>query len=111
MDKIREQTKVRVARHRAHNKTVTLPVTLPVTQGNAIETETETETELEKQQQEIRLLLGNTPLSRITDQKLRSLAERHGGNELMHIADIAAETWRRKNIDISNPGGYLQSLC
>src|ERR1035441_3495276 len=110
MDKIREQTKVRVARHRAHNKTVTLPVTLPVTQGNAIETETETE--LKKQQeQEIRLLLGNTPLSRITDQELRSLAERHGGKELMHIADIAAETWRRKNIDISNPGGYLQSLC
>lgn len=105
LDKIREQTRIRVARHRAKPN----DVTLLVTQGNA--TETETEIEPEKQQQEIRLLLGNTPFFRITDQELRSLAERHGGKQLMLAADIAAETWRRENKEIPNPGGYLQSLC
>ncbi len=49
MDKIREQTKVRVARHRSNKKNVAVPVTLQVTLSNAIETETETE--IEKQQQ------------------------------------------------------------
>ena len=105
LDKIREQTRQRVARHRAKPK----DVTLPVTHGNA--TETETEIEPEKQQQKIRSLLINTPLSRITDLELRSLAERHGGKQLVLAADIAAETWRRENKEIPNPGGYLQSLC
>lgn len=105
LDKIREQTRLRVAKHRGKPK----DVTLPVTHGNA--TETETEKELEKQQQEIRSLLINTPLSRITDQELRSLSDRHGVKQLMTAADIAAETWRREHKEIPNPGGYLQSLC
>jgi len=105
LEKIREQTRQRVARHRAKLK----DVTLHVTHGNA--TEKETEIEPEKQQQGIRLLLKGTPLCRITDQELRSLAERHGGKQLMLAADIAAETWRRETKEIPNPGGYLQSLC
>ena len=109
MDRIREQTKVRVARHRSNKKNVTLPVTLQVTKGNA--TETETELEPEKQQREIRLMLESSPLSRITDLELRSLTDRHGGKQLMLAADIAAETWRREHKEIPNPGGYLQSLC
>jgi len=66
LDKIREQTRQRVSRHRAKAK----DVTLLVTQGNA--TETETESKLEKQQHEIRLLLSKTPLCRVTDQELKS---------------------------------------
>lgn len=105
LEKIREQTRQRVARHRAKPKNVTLHVT----HGNA--TEKETEIEPEKQQQGSRKLLKDTPLCRITDQELRSLAERHGGKQLMLAADIAAETWRREKKEIPNPGGYLQSLC
>jgi predicted phage replisome organizer len=105
LDKIREQTKQRVARYRAKAK----GVTLQITHGNAAETETEID--LEKQQHEIRLLLENTPFRRLTDQELRSLAERHGGKQLMLAADIAVETWHRDKEEIHNPGGYLQSLC
>ncbi|MBE2889659.1 phage replisome organizer N-terminal domain-containing protein [Geobacter anodireducens] len=107
LDKIREQTRQRVARHRAKAK----GVTLPVTPSNATETEAETEIELEKQQHNVRSLLKDTPLFRITDKELRSLAERHGCKPLMLAADIAAEAWRREKKEISNPGGYLQSLC
>ena len=103
--KIREQTRQRVARHRAKPK----DVTLHVTQCNAANTDTELEPE--KQQQEIRLLLKGSPLNLISAQELRSLAERHGLKQLMIAADVAAETWRRENKEIPNPGGYLQSLC
>jgi len=103
--KIREQTRQRVARHRAKAKSVTLHVT----QSNAAETETEIE--LEKQQHEIRFLLNNTPLCRISDDELRSLVYRHGSKQLMLAADIAAETWRREKHEIQNPGGYLNSFC
>lgn len=106
LDKIKEQTRQRVARHRAKAK----GVTLPVTQGNATDTDTEIDLDLEKQQQ-IRLLLQNTPLSKITDRELRSLIKRHGELHLLSAADIAVETWRRENKVIQNPGGYLQSLC
>lgn len=105
LDKIREQTRQRVARHRAKAKSVTLPVT----HSNA--SETETKIEQEKQQQGIRLLLMNSPFSRITDQELHSLAERHGFDKLKLAADVAAETWRREKDEIRNTGGYLNSLC
>lgn len=70
LEKIREQTRQRVARHRAKPK----DVTLRVTQSNV--TETDKEIKLEKQQ-DVRLLLKNTPLCRITDQELQSLIVRH----------------------------------
>ncbi len=105
MDKIREQTRARVARYRGNKKNVTLQVT----QGNATETETKIETE--KQQQEIRLSMENTPFSRITEQELRKLTDRHGCKQVSVSADIAAETWRRNHKEIHNPFGYLLSLC
>lgn len=107
LEKIREQTRQRVARHRAGAK----EVTLLVTQGNARETDAEIEREKDKQNSVIRPLLSNTPLSRITDQELLTLAERHGSNKLALAADIAAETWRRGKEDVENPGGYLQTFC
>jgi len=59
----------------------------------------------------VRLLLQDTPLSRISDHDLRDLQQRHGIERLIQAADIAAETWRRKREDPRNPGGYLQTLC
>ena len=109
MDKIREQTKVRVARHRSNKKNVTAPVTLQVTLSNA--TETETETEIEKQQQKIRLLLSGTPLSKISEKELKILIKRHVSERVIQAADFAAEKWRRERKEIKNPGGYLQTFC
>jgi|GEM_PF-634541 len=109
MDKIREQTKVRVARHRSNKKNVTVPVTLQVTLSNGTETETETETE--KQQQEIRLLMVNTPFCKVAAQALKKLIDQHGFKQVSLAVDIAAETWRRDHKEIRNPGGYLQTLC
>ena len=109
MDKIREQTKVRVARHRSNKKNVAVPVTLQVTLSNAIETETETE--IEKQQQEIRLLLSGTPLSKISEKELKILIKRHVSERVIQAADFAAEKWRRERKEIKNPGGYLQTFC
>lgn len=74
LEKIREQTRQRVARHRAKPK----DVTLHLTHGNAAELETEKEQE--KQQQGIRLRMKDTPLYGITDQELRSLADRVEGH-------------------------------
>jgi len=111
LEKIREQTKKRVAKYRAKPKDVTLPVTLQVTQGNAIETETETEREIEEKQQTIQLLLEGTPFCRVSDQEVSMFVERYGSERVMRSADIAAETWRRDNKKIKNPGGYLQKLC
>jgi len=107
LEKIREQTKQRVARHRAGAK----DVTLQVTQSNATETDAEKENKKEKQHNDIRILFADTPLCRITVQELSALAVRHGTKQLMLTADVAAETWRRDKRDIQNPGGYLQSLC
>lgn len=109
MDKIREQTKVRVARHRSNKKNVAVPVTLQVTLSNAIETETETE--IEEKQQTIQLLLEGTPFCRVSEQEISMFVEHYGSERVMRSADIAAETWRRDNKKIKNPGGYLQKLC
>jgi hypothetical protein len=59
----------------------------------------------------IRLLLSDTPLEKISDGELDGLAQRHGTERLLEAADIAAETWRRTAMEVHNPGGYLQSLC
>lgn len=109
MDKIREQTKVRVARHRNNKKNVTLPVTLQVTQSNAIETETERE--LEEKQQTVLVLLEGTPFCRITEQEISVLVEHFGSERVKLAADIAAKTWRTNKKAIRNPGGYLHTLC
>lgn len=60
---------------------------------------------------EIRLLLFETPLLKVSDQELQGLVKRHGFELLLRAADIAAETWRRDREDKYNPGGYLQTLC
>ena len=60
---------------------------------------------------EIRLVLDETPLNSVADRELQALAQRHGQNLLLLVADIAAETWRRERDEIRNPGGYLQTLC
>lgn len=104
LDKIREQTRKRVARYRAKPK----DVTLHVAHGNAAEEETEKEPE---KQQTIRRLLEGTPFCHINYQELSVLIERHDNEKLVQAADIAAETWRREKKEIRNPGGYLQALC
>lgn len=60
---------------------------------------------------QVRLLLSGTPLSKISDQELNVLAQRHGLERLLLSADVAAETWRRNRDEKHNPGGYLHSLC
>jgi hypothetical protein len=60
---------------------------------------------------QVRLLLFETPLSKISDLGLQGLAKRHGLEWLKQAADVAAETWRRSREEVHNPGGYLQSLC
>jgi predicted phage replisome organizer len=109
LEKIREQTKKRVAKYRAKPKDVTLPVTLQVTQGNAIETETERD--IEEKQLTVQWLLDGSPFSRITNQELSVLVERYGSERVKRSADIAAETWHRDKKKIKNPVGYLQKLC
>lgn len=59
----------------------------------------------------IHQLLSGTPLSKISEKGLKVLVRRHGSERLLHVADIAAECWRKDRKDIRNPGGYLQSLC
>jgi hypothetical protein len=59
----------------------------------------------------VRLLLSGTPLSEITDHEIQALAARHGSEQLIRAADIAAEIWRRERKEIRNPGGYLNALC
>jgi predicted phage replisome organizer len=108
LEKIKEQTRKRVAKYRAKTKEVTLPVTLQVTQSNAIETETERE--IEEKQQTV-LLLEGTPFCRITEQEISVLVEHFGSERVKLTADIAAETWRTNKKAIRNPGGYLHTLC
>ena len=78
-----------------------------VTQENRQDKSREEQTTTEK----VRLLLSGTSLAKISNQELKSLEKRHGSEQLLHAADIAAETWRRNREDKHNPGGYLQSLC
>ena len=60
---------------------------------------------------DVRLLLLGTPFSKLSESEINELILRHGAEKLSLAADIAAETWRRKPAEKSNPGGYLQSLC
>lgn len=61
---------------------------------------------------ELRKLLLGTAFNAITNDDLRMLLTRHGMEQMTIAADIAAETWRKNGgKEISNPGGYLQSLC
>jgi predicted phage replisome organizer len=60
---------------------------------------------------QVRLLLSGTPLSKISDQELNVLVQRHSLERLLLAADVAAETWRRNRDEKHNPGGYLHSLC
>lgn len=105
LEKIREQTRKRVARCRAKSK----DVTLHVTQGNA--TETEPDLESEKQQRCIRLLLVKTPFEILDKTELEGLLSLHGFERVVQAADVAAETWRREQEEIRNPGGYLNTVC
>ncbi len=59
----------------------------------------------------VRILLSQTPLSRMSDQELNGLTLRHGLQRLHQAADVAAETWRRDRGEIRNPGGYLSTFC
>ena len=59
----------------------------------------------------IRLLLSDTPLSKISEKEVRVLIKRHGSESVVLSADVAAETWRREHMEIRNPGGYLQAFC
>jgi predicted phage replisome organizer len=78
-----------------------------VTQENREDKSREEQTTTEK----IRLLLSGTSMSKISNQELMGLEQRHGLERLLQAADIAAETLRRNREDKHNPGGYLQSLC
>lgn len=74
----------------------------PENKKNTIEEETTTEA---------RMLLADTPFSKITEQEIHTLLTRHGKDLLLVAMDIATETWRRDRKEITNPGGYLQTLC
>lgn len=65
----------------------------------------------DKTTDQIRFLLSGTPLVKISDRELSGLEKRHGPEQLLRAADIAAETWRRNREDKHNPGGYLNFLC
>lgn len=61
--------------------------------------------------EQIRSLFSGTPFVQINDHQLQCLAKRHGHELLLQASDIAAETWRRNQDEMHNPGGYLQSMC
>jgi predicted phage replisome organizer len=61
--------------------------------------------------EQARMLLVETPLTKISNEELQSLEKRHGPEQLLQAADIAAETWRRNPEEKYNPGGYLNTLC
>lgn len=61
--------------------------------------------------EQVRQLLSGTPLSGVSDLELKVLVRRHGIERISLICDVAAETWRRDQKEIRNPGGYLHSLC
>lgn len=61
--------------------------------------------------EQFQVLLSGTPLSKISENEVRILIKRHGGDKVKLAADIAAEAWRLEHTEIRNPGGYLQALC
>lgn len=65
----------------------------------------------EKTTEHVRLLLTETPFSKVSESELQGLVKRHGFDRLLQSADVAAETWRRNREELHNLGGYLQSLC
>lgn len=60
---------------------------------------------------DVSLLLSGTPFSKITYGELTDLIKKHGREKLALAADVAAETWRKKPSIVSNPVGYLNTLC
>lgn len=83
------------------------PVSRDVTPENRTDKNRGEETTTDK----VRLLLSGTPLSEITVHEIQALSARHGSEQLIKAADIAAETCRRERKEIRNPGGYLNTLC
>lgn len=84
-----------------------VPMSRDVTRENRTDKSREEKTTTE----EIRKLLSGTPLAVVSDRELEGLAGRHGYQRLLQVADVAAEICRRERREISNPAGYLQSLC
>jgi predicted phage replisome organizer len=104
----REKDRLRQQRHREKESEVSQSLSRDVTPENRTEknrVDNITTTE------EIRLLLSQTTLSKISDQELGGLMQRHGPGRLRQAADVAAETWRRNRGEIRNPGGFLNTLC
>lgn len=60
---------------------------------------------------DVKLLLSGTPFSKISHGEFEDLIRRHGPEKLTLAADVAAETWRKKPSEVSNPVGYLNTLC
>ena len=56
-------------------------------------------------------LLSGTPFSKISRCEFEDLIRRHGPEKFALAADVAAETWRKKPSEVSNPVGYLNTLC
>jgi len=115
----RAKDRLRQERHRKNERSKILTLPPPdlsrdhhVRLSRDVTPENRQEQNREEQTTEtVRLLLQDTPLSRISDHDLQDLQQRHGIERLMQAADVAAETWRRKREDPRNPGGYLQALC
>jgi len=74
-------------------------------------TEETTEITQKTTTEQIQVLLSGTPLSKISENEVRILIKRHGGDKVKLAADIAAEAWRLEHTEIRNPGGYLQAFC
>lgn len=59
----------------------------------------------------LRLLLSGTPMRKVLDSELSLFCRTYGEELLLEAADVAAETWKRRKEDVSNPAGYLRSFC
>ena len=117
----REKDRERQQRHRQKEREMILllqtpeklsrdghaPASRDVTPENRADMSRGEETTTDK----VRMLLSGTSLSGITDLEIQALSARHGSEQLIKAADIAAETWRREREEIRNPGGYLNALC
>jgi len=116
----REKVRIRHQKHREKEREKLLALPPPdevsrdshvslsrdVTQENRQE-----QSRVEKTTDKVRLILSGTPLEEISDEKLEVLVKRHGPEQLLLTADVAAEIWRRNPEDRYNPGGYLHTLC
>jgi predicted phage replisome organizer len=100
-DKLRALPSPEQASHDSH-----VSMSRDVTQENRQE-----QSRVDKTTDKIRLMLSGTPLEEISDDKLEVLVKRHGPEQLLLTADVAAETWRRNPEYRYNPGGYLHTLC